>query len=376
MNRRDFLEKTLSAMVLVYLQGCSTSAKSPPSLRTSPAYILNGHGLDAPVKTNEQYYINTPKNETGLMIVSLEDRSYHFLTAPCKGHEIVLNPTDRSIIFSASKWGQEAYLADFEKKKLLKTFKTHRPSLLFFGHAVFSSNGKTLYCSMHDHQTNTGLISVRDAYTLNEIEQIPTEGIEPHQIKWKLQDKVLSVLNDRTSPMRSPKNNSSLSLIDVEKKVLIDSLSFKQDRYAHFSIIGDMGIACRSSGKEHPEKLMSSFDFTQKVTTPLGLDFSPANEALSHALIPSKGLAIVTVINNKLVVWDYSTNRPIHIFELEASPRGVVVTADEKSTYITYLHNDRSFIKEYNTQDLLNGELKELSTMRAGSGSHLTMVYK
>ena len=362
-------------MMLAYLQGCSSAYNKNSSQSYLPTYVLSGHGLEALVESEEKYFRNVSKNISGLMIISLPERSHFFLPTPCKGHEVVLHPTNRSIVFSASKWGQEAYLADYQNRELIKTIKTKRASLLFFGHGVFSSDGKRLYCSMHDHQTNRGLISIRDASSLEEIDQMETGGVEPHQVRWHKQDKILSVVNDRLLSSGLAKNTSVLSFIDIENNNLNDHLILKQDRYAHFSIVENIGVAFRSSGKNSTEKLMEYFDLSNKQTTLLDFEFSTSNEALSHILLPSRGIAIVTIVNNKLVVWDYNNNRLIHVIDVPASPRGIIMTADEKSTYITYLNEDQPFIREYETESLLRGEVKELFTMRAGSGSHLTLVY-
>ncbi len=376
MDRRSFLEKSISAMVLVYLQGCTSTAKNLSTRQLNAGYILSGHGLEAPVRTTDNYFINTPQNETGLMIVSLKDRSSFFLPAPCKGHEIVLHPLNPNIVFVPSKWGQDAYLADYREKKLIKTFKTDRSSLLFFGHAVYSTDGSLIYCSMNDHHSKKGFISVRNSSTLEELYQIDSRGLEPHQVRWHIEDRVLSVMNDRTGLLRSADNTSTLNFIDVASKELLNSISFKQDRYAHFTTIKNTGVACRSSGKSSSAKLMEYFDLDKRTTTFLDFDFSPSNEALSHVLIPSKGIAIVTVINNKLVIWDYIKNKPLHILDMPTSPRGVTLAPDEKSVFVTFLHNDHAIVKQYDTATLLKGETIELLTLKAGSGSHLTMVYE
>lgn len=379
MDRRDFLEKSIAAVVLTYMQGCASSFSDRSKLSNQRlAYILCGDGQEDLERVNGTYRLNTPSDNTRIAVVSMRDGVTNYINTPGKGHEIVLNPINRSIAFAASKWGQDAFLVDIEKRVLLKAVKTDKVSLQFFGHGVFSSDGTRIYCTMYDHAKYEGFISVRDSKTLEEISRISTYGVEPHQVRWHIMDKVLCVINDRKVHARSPKNNSSLSFINVGDGGLVESLPFHFDRHSHFTIIETKGIVCRSSSKDESEHLIEGFDLISKESMIHSGKFIPGSEALSHILLPERSLAIVTIIqDNKIVIWDYVKNNPLHILDLNAAPRGIALSEDRKKVYISMIRKDKTFIREYSVDNLVTGDISAASVnYESGNGSHLTMVYR
>lgn len=363
----------MSLVVLSYLQSCSSSLVNN-NKNSSPHYLLCGHGREIKNKDQGKYRINLPSENVGLMITSFVDQSHYIVPTPCKGHEIVLHPKINGIAFSSSKWGQEAFLIDYNKRKILTEIKTDRATYLFFGHSVFSSDGKRLYCSMQDYEQLSGIISVRDATTLKEIDQIKTDGMEPHQIKWLEQDKILSLVNDRVRPERGANNNSELCFINVNEKKVIQKISLSFDNYAHFSIMENEGLVFRSSEKSRHKSLVEQVSLDNKISTIPSLEFSLGSEALSHVYLPSSSIAIVTITSHAIVAWDYKQKKIVQLIQVPFSPKGIALSQNEKSFFVTFVNEDQTFIKEYETQPFLNGQMIERRTVRGGSGSHLTIV--
>ena len=54
----------------------------------------------------------------------------------------------------------------------------------FYGHAVYSPDGRYLFTTENDFESGSGVVGVRDAETLAWIREIPSHGIGPHELAW------------------------------------------------------------------------------------------------------------------------------------------------------------------------------------------------
>lgn len=70
------------------------------------------------------------------------------------------------------------------------------PRRSFNGHALISTDGRHLYTTETDQDSGSGFIGVRDAQTLDKLDEWPTHGADPHQLVWdRLQPGRLIVAN-------------------------------------------------------------------------------------------------------------------------------------------------------------------------------------
>jgi len=108
----------------------------------------------------------------------------------------------------------------------------------FFGHGVYSSDGRYLITAENRISTGLGVIVIRDALTdYRVVSRFPSNGIGPHQIKLNLNEDVIIVANGGilTHPDRGREKlnldtmSPSLDYIDVSSGKVLESHKLSAD---------------------------------------------------------------------------------------------------------------------------------------------------
>jgi uncharacterized protein len=185
---------------------------------------------------------------------------------PARGHDIALRPgTTEGVVF-ARRPGTFAVAFDTAGDKPSVTFTT-RPDRHFFGHGVFSSDGRLLYATENDFDGERGTISVRDATNgYAQIGEFASGGIGPHDIAFLSDGLTLVVANGGidTNPEagRVPLNldtmQPSLAYIDVRTGEIKEQLTL--DPALHQLSIRHLAVAagdvvtfgCQNEGQGLP----------------------------------------------------------------------------------------------------------------------------
>ena len=104
------------------------------------------------------------------------------LPLPGRGHSFAVRPGGRSAVHFARRPGCFALVLDLARSVIERKFDT-LPNRHFYGHGVFSHDGRLLYASENDFDGERGVIGVYDAargYT--RVGELPSHGIGPHEI--------------------------------------------------------------------------------------------------------------------------------------------------------------------------------------------------
>ena len=100
---------------------------------------------------------------------------------PFFGHGLAFDPRDsgRALVFE--KHGPGCCEVDLRAGKIKRMVST-RPGRQFYGHGVFSPDGKELFCTETetDNGTMRGVIAVRDGHSLAWLRDLPSGGAAPH----------------------------------------------------------------------------------------------------------------------------------------------------------------------------------------------------
>lgn len=113
---------------------------------------------------------------------------------PERGHDIVADPTrPGEAIVIARRPGRYLARIDWRRGRLLR-LQDAEDGRSFFGHGVFSHDGRRFLTSENDESTGEGRVAIRDARTLKRQGDWPSHGIGPHELLWLGEDR-LAVAN-------------------------------------------------------------------------------------------------------------------------------------------------------------------------------------
>jgi len=178
------------------------------------------------------------------------------LELPARGHGTDVRPGSDEGIVAARRPGSFACVFGLADGKLRRTL-TPAPGRHFYGHGVFSADGKTLWMTENDFIGGRGVIGVYDAEAgYSRIGEFPSGGIGPHQLLALEGGRTLCVANGGilTHPDSGRKKlnidtmHPSLAYIDSAKGTLSGQVFFDGARLQKLSIrhiaSGDDGGVC------------------------------------------------------------------------------------------------------------------------------------
>lgn len=127
--------------------------------------------------------------------LSLRDERVFGARVPMRAHGCAINPTDPNrVLFFARRPGTQAFELDRSTMRVRTVFTTQDGQHLA-GHGAYSSNGELILTPEHDYERVRGVVVVRDARTFAVVGEIDTHGIDPHELAWLPDGKLLLVAN-------------------------------------------------------------------------------------------------------------------------------------------------------------------------------------
>lgn len=335
--------------------------------------------LGAPAKNT--YFLCTDGKRTGdiynrfkptpgtLCVIDANTFAMSVIQLPLYGHVPIQSKINPNLCVTVEKLGVRAAEIDFIAKKMTREFKTAEGNR-FYGHAVYSNDGKFLFTSEMNDRLNRGEIVVRDASSLKVVTELPSHGLFPHDLQMAKDGKSLIVVNQgETSPaprglasageVRPPSTN--LSWIDFSSGKLLKQMSILENKYAsigHFAIDSAGWIVAVGSHTERAFPVGRSF-----IISPEGKqsEFHPEiqsatdNEFFSVALDEKLNVAVISApAGNQIHFLNYRTNKLLKTINCNI-PRALAFTNDMNHVIIA----DRIKVRRFQVKDA------ELSTPTA-----------
>lgn len=160
----------------------------------------------------------------GVAVLS-EDRKLVFSAdLPDRGHDVTFDPVSQRAVVFARRPGTFMIVFDHTKRKEPLTIESVA-GRHFFGHGVFSPDGRLLYATENDFENAAGMIGVYDATDgFRRIGEFPTHGMDPHELLLMPDGRTLAIANGgiETHPDfgRSKLNLSTMkpSLVFVDRE--------------------------------------------------------------------------------------------------------------------------------------------------------------
>ncbi len=177
------------------------------------------------------------------------------LALPDRGHSIALHPHRPWGVAFARRPGRFAVVFDHAEAVALRRIDA-APGRHFYGHGVFSPDGRWLFATQNDWASGFGRIAVLDAETGFALSgELSSNGIGPHDLRLLPDGQTLVVANGgiRTHPDRAREKlnldtmRPSLSLVDVASGRSIDDLALPPELHRlsirHLSVAPDGRVA-------------------------------------------------------------------------------------------------------------------------------------
>ncbi len=146
-----------------------------------------------------------------------------------RGHAVVKHAKKRdSVLYLSRRPGTEGIEVDLRTGEVVRRFQC-LPGRHLFGHACFSADGDVLFTTENDVRTGLGKIVARESSSYSILDEWPSYGIGPHEIRLLPDGKNLVVANGGilTHPESGRKRlnldsmRSSLSYVDAANGTLV-----------------------------------------------------------------------------------------------------------------------------------------------------------
>ena len=136
-----------------------------------------------------------PDGSYSVVILTLDGAILREYPLKERGHDIALDrPSGQAVVF-ARRPGSFALAFDIHGRREPQLFTTPA-NRHFYGHGVFSHDGRLLYATEHDAETRQGILGVYNATAgYRRIGEMPTYGIGPHEVILLKDGKTFAVAN-------------------------------------------------------------------------------------------------------------------------------------------------------------------------------------
>ena len=191
---------------------------------------------------------------------------------PGRGHDVALKPDGSAWVAFARRPGRFGVAVPADGRSPI--WFAAKPDRHFFGHGVFSADGRLLYATENDYQRAQGMIGVRDATaSYQQIGEFPAYGMEPHDVALLADGRTLVTANGgiRTHPdsggdeLNLPDMQPSLVYVDIETGDLLEEHRLAPELHQlsirHLAIAADdmVVFGCQYRGPEEEAPALVGF---------------------------------------------------------------------------------------------------------------------
>ena len=165
-------------------------------------------------------------------LFSLDGGDVRVVELPERGHDIALRPGSKEWVAFARRPGRFGVAVPSDGRA--PTWFSAKADRHFFGHGVFSADGRLLYTTENDYAHAQGIIGIRDATDgYRQIGEFPARGMEPHDVQLLSDGRTMVIANGgiQTHPdsgadeLNLPDMKPSLVYIDLATGDLLEEQS-------------------------------------------------------------------------------------------------------------------------------------------------------
>jgi uncharacterized protein len=246
---------------------------------------------------------------------------------PQRGHDITLKPDGSEWVAFSRRPGRFGVAIPLDRRP--PVWFVSKPDRHFFGHGVFSTDGRLLYTTENDYERVAGVIGVRDATDgYKQIGEFSAHGLEPHDIALLPDGRTMVIANGgiETHPDRGddelniPDMQPSLVYVDLATGDLLEeqrlARCLHQLSIRHLAIAAGRTVVfgCQYRGPEEDAPALVGFHARGEapviVEAPIETQVALRNYVGSVASDSNGGIAAASAPKGGLVTyWDVAGKR-------------------------------------------------------------------
>ena len=136
-----------------------------------------------------------PDGSYSAAIFTADGQDVRAVALPERGHDITVCPVTRRCVVFARRPGNFAIAFSANRDEPPLAFTTP-PDRHFYGHGIFSRDGRLLYATENDFEGARGMIGIYDVTArFKRIGEIPSHGLGPHDLAFLRRQPVLVIAN-------------------------------------------------------------------------------------------------------------------------------------------------------------------------------------
>jgi len=352
------------------------------------------HHLWQSLNAHEGIYVNFvgPQGYKGNFRPDLEDKfkmviwnihtgALEEIPVPFHVHSVVFSPKT-STFLGIQKWRDQMFSLDWKSRKINKVLKNtkHRQ---FIGHGVMHPEHKQIYVSEGLFPRTTvnyaeGKITLRDIHTLKWIEEFPSHGENPHDIRLLQRGEVLVVCNQGTINQR-PETRSNIAFIQRRTGKLLTKIQAPslQQNFAHMDLLSDTEVLAVTKSRQKSSNnfiVKASVNGKMELFDNGNLKGKTVDEILSVAVDQKRRIVAATNPKGQRVLfWDINTRKLIKSINTFEKPLGISMTKDGRFYIVSDIRQGTALLNA-DTLQLENHFLPKNLQQRHFTLAHSTML--
>ena len=285
-------------------------------------------------------------------LFSLEGGDVRSVELPERGHDIALRPGSTEWVAFARRPGRFGVAVPTDGRA--PTWFNAKADRHFFGHGVFSADGKLLYTTENDYRNAQGMIGIRDATDgYKQIGEFSARGMEPHDVQLLPDGRTAVIANGgiKTDPdsgadeLNLPDMKPSLVYVDLSTGDLLEEQRLATDLHQlsirHLALAANDTVVfgCQYRGPE--ENTPPLLGFHRRGEQPVIVPTPDETQTALHNYIGSVtadadgGIVAASAPKGGLITyWDVSSRRFLGSCELNDGC-GVAPTRHRASFLLT-----------------------------------------
>lgn len=229
------------------LAGCATSKTA------SIGHAISGHS------TGNQVLVGGAIRRQGQFeAVVYSPQGQHQIPLPARGHGVAIATSRHHAVMFARRPGNYAMVFDYRDGDV-KALIPAEHDRHFYGHGVYSNDGRWLYATQGERATSLGVIGVYDAdNNYNKVAEFSGFGIGPHEIIVMSDGRLVVGVGGVQTIGRTPVNletmTPSLSYLSADGELLDQAtLSDHHKSIRHLAHDGEQTVLCGQQYRGEPD---------------------------------------------------------------------------------------------------------------------------